>query len=304
MKPKLNLEALVVLDVIARRSSFAAAAEELHRVPSSITYTIKRLEENLGVTLFDRQGHRAQLTPAGKALLNEGRTLLSLAEGIEHTIQQIATGWEAELRIAIDDIIPYDKVLDLCERFYQFSPHTQLSLTTEILGGTWDAIISGRADLLIGATGEGPAGGGYTRRHLGDIDFIFVVAPHHPLAKEEEPLSNGLIRQHRAIAAADSSRQLSPKTTGLLVGQPVLTVPNLAMKFQAQIKGLGVGYLPRHMVEDALLQGTLIRKRTEDEGNTLHSLSYVWPTRHKGKGLSWFKDHLCEENAEINWFSH
>ncbi|NQY26344.1 MAG: LysR family transcriptional regulator [Piscirickettsiaceae bacterium] len=303
MKPKLNLEALVVLDVIARRSSFAAAAEELHRVPSSITYTIKRLEENLGVTLFNRQGHRAQLTSAGQALLNEGRSLLLMSEGIERNIQQIATGWETELRIAVDDIIPYEKVLSLCDKFYQFSPSTRLYLTSEVLGGTWDALVSGRADLVIGVTGDGPPGGGFTRQILGEVEFVFVVAPNHPLAKEKEPLTNNLIRQYRAIAAADSSRQLLPKTVRLLVGQTVLTVPNLRIKRQAQISGLGIGYLPKHMVSSDISEGRLIVKETEDEGNSLHSLYCVWPTHHQGKALAWFKEHLSKEAENINWFS-
>ncbi len=302
MKPKLNLEALVVLDVIARRSSFAAAAEELHRVPSSITYTIKRLEENLDVTLFDRQGHRAQLTPAGQALLNEGRSLLLIAEGIERNIQQISTGWETELRIAVDDIIPYDKILSLCDEFYQFSPNTRLHLSSEVLGGTWDALVSGRADLVIGATVEGPSGGGFTRQTMGEVEVVFVVAPNHPLANEKEPLTNNVIRQYRAIAAADSSRQLSPKTVGLLVGQAVLTVPNLKIKRQAQINGLGIGYLPKHLVSDDISEGRLIVKETEDEGSTLHPLYCVWPTRHQGKALTWFKETLRRDDKKLDWF--
>ena len=58
---KLSLDALQVLDAIDRRGSFAAAAEELHRVPSAITYSVQQVEEGLDVLLFDRGGHRAKL---------------------------------------------------------------------------------------------------------------------------------------------------------------------------------------------------------------------------------------------------
>ena len=61
----LTLESIEVLDAIARRGSFAQAALELGRVPSALTYTVRRLEEDLDVLLFDRRGHRAKLTPAG-----------------------------------------------------------------------------------------------------------------------------------------------------------------------------------------------------------------------------------------------
>ena len=79
MSIKLSLDSLEVIDAIARKGSFAAAAESLFRVPSAITYTVRKLEEDLGVALFNRAGHRAELTEAGAELLREGRNLLNAA---------------------------------------------------------------------------------------------------------------------------------------------------------------------------------------------------------------------------------
>src|SRR4051794_19052498 len=103
---KLTLESLQVLDAIARKGSFAAAAAELFRVPSAVTYAVQKLEDDLGVALFDRGGHRAKLTPAGQELLKEGRHLLRAAGDLECRVKRVATGWEAELNIAYDDILP------------------------------------------------------------------------------------------------------------------------------------------------------------------------------------------------------
>jgi len=304
MKTGINLDALIVLDSIARRGSFAAAANELYRVPSSITYAIQKLEDNLEVALFDRQGHRAQLTPAGEALLREGRDLLALADGVERNIKRIATGWEAELRIAVSDVIPYAKVLDLCEAFYKIAPNTHLSLSTEVLGGTWDALVSGRADLVIGAPGDGPPGGGYALHPLGEVEFVFVVAPNHPLAKETEPLTNDLIRIYRGVAAADSSRELAPRTVGILPGQQILTVADLYQKAEAQKRGLGVGHLPRHLIEADIAAGDLLVKVTEDDGaSTLYKIYYAWRIRHQGKALNWFKQQMFENEKPVNWFN-
>ena len=80
---KISLDSLVVLDAIARNGSFAGAAEELNRVPSAITYTVQKLEQDLDVMLFDRSRHRARLTEAGEALLREGRFLLRSAADLE-----------------------------------------------------------------------------------------------------------------------------------------------------------------------------------------------------------------------------
>jgi len=302
MKTGINLDALIVLDSIARCGSFAAAAKELYRVPSSITYAIQKLEDNLEVTIFDRHGHRAHLTPAGEALLREGRDLLALADGVERNIKRVATGWEAELRIAVGDLIPYAKVLDLCEAFYKIAPDTRLRLSTEVLGGTWDALVSGRADLVIGAPGDGPPGGGYALHPLGEVEFVFVVAPHHPLAKEKDPLTNDLIRKYRAVAAADSSRGLAPRTVALLPGQQVLTVADLYQKADAQKRGLGIGHLPRHLIEADIAAGDLLVKATEDGASTLHMIYYAWRTRHQGKALNWFKQQMFENEKPVNWF--
>jgi DNA-binding transcriptional LysR family regulator len=303
MKQGINLDALVVLDAIARKGSFAAAAEELYRVPSSITYAIQKLEEGLGVTLFDRRGHRANLTPAGEALLLEGRDLLRVVDGVERNVQRVATGWESELRIAVDDLIPYSKVLDVCEAFYKEVPDTRLSISTEVLEGAWDALVSGRVDFVIGAPGDGPSGGGYTTYPMGGTDFLFVVAPDHPLAKEQKPLTSNQIRSYRAVAVADSSRGLPRRTVGILPGQQVLTVPNLRVKRDAQIRGMGVGYMAKHLVEEDVSAGRLLVKETEDGMRNKLALHYVWRTKHQGKALEWFKEYLCQEGKQYSWFS-
>ncbi len=301
MRHDLDLDALAVLDAIDRRGGFAAAAEALHRAPSSVTYAVQKLEERLGVELFDRRGHRARLTPAGEALLREGRALLALADEVSRHVRRVASGWEAELRIAVGDLIPFERVLTLCEAFHRTSAHTRLRLSTEVLGGTWDALASGRADLVIGAPGDGPPGGGYATHFLGEVEFVFAVAPHHPLAEADEPLSADLIRRHRAVAAADSSRGLPPRTVGLLTGQPVLTVPDMHTKVLAQLRGLGVGYLPTHLIRDHLAAGRLRVKSTEDGPAHRHRLYYAWRSRSTGQALAWFLERLCGEPG-MDWF--
>jgi len=68
----IDLEAIQTLDTIVCHGSFGAAAKALYKVPFSLTYTIKKLEDNLGVKLFDRSGHRAKLTPERASLLEQG----------------------------------------------------------------------------------------------------------------------------------------------------------------------------------------------------------------------------------------
>src|SRR3569832_722013 len=198
----LTLESLRILDAIDRKGSFAAAALALDRVPSALTYSVRKLEEDLDVLLFDRRGHRAKLTPAGQELLTEGRNLLRAADELEQRVKRTATGWEAELRIVMDSIIPFDAVLPLIKAFDRSGAGTRLRFRQEVLSGVWEALADGSADLAIGAAYDGPDAvrmtGEFRSRPLGAIEWVFAVAPSHPLAHVPEPLPTNLIQARRA----------------------------------------------------------------------------------------------------------
>ena len=291
---KISIDALLVLDAIERKGSFAAAAHELHRVPSAMTYTVQKLEEDLDVLLFDRRGHRAKLTAAGRELLTEGRRILRAAGELETRVKRVATGWEAELRIAYDDVIPTRAILDVARAFYQHECGTRLNITAEVFGGCWDALASARADLVIGAPGDGPAGGGYHTRVLGELEWVFAAAPDHPLASAPEPLRAEDILAHRAAVVADSSRNLPPRTAGLLTGQETLTVHNVASKLLVQHMGLGVGHLPRLLAEREAAAGRLVIRQTE-AGRINTPLHMAWRSNHKGKALAWWVKQVMEK---------
>jgi DNA-binding transcriptional LysR family regulator len=291
---RVSLDALAVLDAIDRRGSFAAAAVELDRVPSAITYTVRRLEDDLDVLLFDRRGHRARLTAAGRTLLEDGRRLLATAQEIEQRVQRVATGWEAELRVAVDTLIPLARVFPLVAAFYrdcheQRGAHTRLKLSREVLGGAWDALAEGRADLVLGAPGDAPPGGGYRLRVLADMTSVFAVAPTHPLALARAPLTEAEIGAHRGVVAADSSRRLPPRSLGTLSGQQTLTVPDLEAKLAAQLAGLGCGYLPLSCAAADVAAGRLVIKAVEHP-RPPQRVNAAWRVPRPGNALAWWID--------------
>ncbi|WP_137937517.1 LysR substrate-binding domain-containing protein [Chitinivorax sp. B] len=295
---RISLDALLVLDAIERRGSFAAAADELYRVPSAITYAVQKLEQDLDLQIFDRSGHRAKLTPAGTELLREGRQLLDAANMLECRVKRIATGWETELRIALTDLIEPSRLFPIIRAFDQSGGATRIRIASEVFGGVWDALVSGRADIAIGAVDDGPAGGGYATRELGSVHFEFAAAPQHPICREPLPLSPEAIRRYRAISAADSSRSLSPRTSGLLTGQDVLTVPSMCFKAEAQAAGLGVGFLPAGLAKRLAAAGR-IRILEVQESKPQSKLYLAWRSQQPGKALHWFLRHLQDE-AMIN----
>lgn len=293
---KLSLDALEVLDAIDRHGSFAAAAQALHRVPSALTYSVQKLEQDLDVLLFDRRGHRAVLTEAGRELLHEGRLLLAAAGRLEQRVRQVARGWEAELVIAVNDALPLQPLLALLARFYQDHRDTRIRLHRELLTGVWDALADGRADLAVGVAGDPPPGGGFRLTRMGGLAMVYAMAPEHPLAALPGPLATEERARHRAVVAADSSRRLPARTVGLVGGQETLTVPDLAAKLAAQVAGLGIGFLPAWLAAAEVAAGRLVVKALAEE-QPAEDLYLAWRASHRGKALDWFRARLLAPHA-------
>lgn len=303
----LTLEALQILDAIDRRGSFAAAAQALDKVPSAITYSIRKLEDDLDVLLFDRRGHKARLTEAGQELLQQGRHLLQAAHELEQQVKRTASGWEAELRIVLDGIIQFADLLPLLQEFTAAAPGTRLRISQQVLSGVWETMVAGRADLAIGAAYDGPDAvrlqGELQARVMGQIDWVFAVAPQHPLAAITTPLSNEQLQQHCAIAVGDTGLSLPGMSAGLLSGQSVLVVPGMAEKLAAQLAGLGCGHLPRRLALPYLSSGQLLEKQLlmpRQSGQT----HLVWRHQHKGKALHWFLEKLQDSVLQQRLLGH
>lgn len=293
----LTLESLLILDMIDRKGSFAAAALALDRVPSALTYSVRKVEDDLDVLLFDRRGHRAQLTPAGQQLLQEGRHLLLAASDLEQRVKRTATGRETELHIVLNSLIPFSRMRPVIEAFDREQSGTRLRFTPGVLTGAWEKLIEGRANLVIGVTLDGPeivrTSGRFQMHELGVVDWVFAVAPGHPLADVPEPLPPEVVRQHRAVAVGDNSQSLPTLTMGLLSGQETLTVATVADKLEAQLAGLGCGHLPRIWAAPYLASGALIEKQTLVAKPNDHFM-IAWPKAEQGKSLKWFIQHLAQ----------
>lgn len=294
---RLTLDALQTVDAIARHGSFSAAAEALHKVPSTISYTVSRLEGLLGVELFERQGPRVSLTPAGVELLREGRWLLSAAADLEARVRRIATGYETELRLVHDSLIRAEALVDAIARFEALDCGTRLRITTETMTGTWEALREGRADLVL-AVGDAPAGGGQQMVELGRIRYAFCIAPNHPLAAAKAPLTADDLLRHPAIVVADSARVLPARTIGIRSGQNRITVGDIASKRALQRAGIGHGFLPRNWIGDDLRRGVLI-EREVDEPKPAESLWLAWRTETAGRALDWWREHLQQDRPSV-----
>lgn len=305
-RPLLSLDAIHVVDAIARRGSFAKAAAELHKVPSALSYTVNQLERELGVKLFERSRSHTRLTPAGQDLLEEGRRLLQLAAAAERRLGRIAAGWEADLRLVVDTLLGVQRLFPALMDFYALASGTRVRLVEESLEGCWEALVEDRADIVIAGLGAGgiPSGGGYVVLPLGEVAFDFAVAPGHPLARhagaQGAPLPEAEVRPHRAVSIADSSRTRSARTYGLLAGQETLTVPTMAAKLEAQRAGLGVGFLPRFLARPEFERGTLLRLEVQQPRPEAR-FALAHRALELGQAGCWFAERLTREPLLEEW---
>lgn len=180
--------------------------------------------------------------------------------------------------------------MELCESFFSLNPPTRIKLRDEALTGTLEALTSGQADLALGVALDAANMAGIQSKPLGSMEFVYVVAPHHPLANAAEPLSDTLIQQHRAVAVADSLQRGAGATFGLLSGQDVFTVGTMHAKLDAQLRGLGGGYLPLCMAGSYIETGRLVIKKTERPQRQV-PLSFAWrgaTPSTQGRALQWW----------------
>ena len=296
----LTPDSLAMLQGIEKAGSFAAAARTMGLVPSALTYRVRQIEDALDVLLFDRRSRQAKLTAAGRELLREGERLLIDIDAIANRVKRVATGWESQFTIAVDSIIDRVTVMELCDAFCALKAPTRLRLRDETLTGTLEALTSGQADLALGTAGSlGDSGltSGIHSHVLGPMRFVFAVAPQHPLAQAAEPLMDELIGQHRAVAVADSLQRGAGMTIGLLPGQDVFTVPTMQAKVQAQVRGMGVGFLPESFARPLLDAGHLVAREVA-RPRRVTQVGYAWRIpdgsegEHGGRALQWWLKQL------------
>lgn len=293
MQSPITLEALHILDAIDRRGSFAAAANELNRAPSSLSYQIQKLEQDLDIMIFDRSGHKANFTEAGQLILKHGRLLLSSTEKLVHDATVLANGWELDMTLAFDGIIPVKNFFPLVDALGVVSK-TRLRLQEEILAGCWESLSTDRADLLVCPKIDTLPQDVKSER-LGKMQLAWYAASEHYVHKRSSGPFDDVTRQkYRIVAIADTARDQPAISVNILEKQPRLTVTNMSVKCEAIVAGLGIGTLPIQVAKPFVESGQL----TLIEGSEPKELELImaWRRNKLGEAKSW-----CIQYLKKHW---
>ncbi|MGE0554405.1 MAG: LysR family transcriptional regulator [Gemmatimonadales bacterium] len=248
----LDLDALEALDAVVREGTVARAASRLNKVQSAVSYQVKRLESQLGLSLVDRSGYRIRLTPAGEALLAEGRRVLAQAEQLAALARQFVEGWEPRLTVILDGIIPLDPVLAALKALVDERVPTRIQLRVEFLRGVQYWFEKADADLMVVKDFESHPN--LRAEALPEVECVLCVSAAHPLASRRGVALTDL-HEHVELSVQDSSERGGDQH--MFGGERVFYLSDFAAKREALAKGLGFGWMPTFLVADPLRQGVL-----------------------------------------------
>ncbi|KEA52867.1 MULTISPECIES: DNA-binding transcriptional activator PunR [Mangrovibacter] len=288
--------ALEVVDAVARNGSFTGAAQELHRVPSAISYTVRQLESWLSVELFERRHKDVELTPAGRCFLQEGRSVIKKMHETRLQCQQIANGWRGSLAIAVDTIVRPARTRQLVQDFYHHFQDVELHVRPEVFNGVWDALADGRVELAIGATQAVPVGGRYGFRDMGSLAWCCVVAASHPLAQINGAIGDDILRQWPSLVLEDTSRELPKRITWQLSNQRRIVVPDWQCGFACLSDSIGIGMVPAHMAQPFIDRGEWVSVQLENPYPD-SACCLTWRQSDASPALQWVLDYLGDSST-------
>ncbi len=256
----LEFDALRVFKAVVEAGSFSAAAKQLGRAQSAVSYIIRELESKLGGELFDRSGYRPRLTEAGRLLLPRIERLLQDAAVLRAAADALAGGVEPEVTLVIDSLYPMASLAAPLAGFSKQYTQVRLRVLVEPLGAAAQAVHDGGADLgilvaLADRFEELEPHSTFT------VELVPVAAPCHPLAqaqlRAQGPLELRLAREHLQMVLTDRSDRTAGYDKGVHSSH-TWRLADLSLKRTLLLGGVGWGSLPRHLIADDLLSGQLV----------------------------------------------
>lgn len=249
--PRISLEQWRALVSVVEAGGYAQAAAQIHKSQSTLSHAIQQLERLIGTKVFELQGRKSVLTDTGKLLYRRGKALVDEATQLERTARKLASGWEAEIRIAVEILFP-DWLLFRClSCFGEEHPDIRLEIYESVMGGTDEALAEGRVDLAIGSM----VPEGFLADTLMQVRLVCVAHPDHPLHLLNRKLTTDDLSAHRQLVIRDSGAQRTRRTIWL--GERRWTVSNKATAIRAAVNGLGYAWFPEEIVREELDAGKL-----------------------------------------------
>ncbi len=259
----LSLDQLRVLVAIADAGSFSAAGRRIGRAQSAISQAVAGLEATQGVQLFDRSGHRPQLTEIGRLLVDQARMVLASAARFEAVAANTRAGLEPELALAIDPLVPSAPLIASLRALREAYPDLPVSFSTEGLGGAERRLRQGVAALAICLLLPTPPDD-IAALPLLAVKLAPVVASDHPLARLNRPITRADLEPHVQLVLSDPIDTTGPSYG--LASARLWRFVDLQRRLDMLLAGFGWCRMPEHLISQPLADGRLLRLEIADDG--------------------------------------
>lgn len=293
----LSLDQLRAFIAAVDEGSFSAAGRKLYRVQSAVSGWIGGLETQLGVTLFDRTARFPKLTPKGELLLADARNVLAGIDAMKARAKLMAGGFEAELSVVIDVFFPTATVAGTAKAFAERFPLTPLRLFVEGLGAAYRSVLDERCSLgiLAPVPVEFPS---LVSERINEVPLVMVAAPSHPLVRWRGRIPKRELAKHTQLVLTDRSDLMAGKDYGVF-SPSTWRLADLSTKYAFLKSDVGWGSMPRHMVEDDLAEGRLVRLDTRLDFALTMKACYR-ASAPPGPAGRWFIDRLKSLSGELS----
>jgi DNA-binding transcriptional LysR family regulator len=248
-----TLDAWEILQTVVQLGGFAPAADKLNRSQSTISYAIGRLQEQLGIRLFEMHGRKAHLTEVGRALLADAEPHLAGFHQIEQRARSMASGGASEVRLSVDSLYPDDRLFGALASFARSFPHVKPKLRQGTFLSADSEFSLHNAQLCV----TGLMSRELFVKPILAIAMIAVARCDHPLLSIRRRLSRSDLMPHMLVtieSAASGSLKHQPR----LPAQRVLPVVTIESAIAAVRSGLCFGWLPRYRIQSELGRGDFV----------------------------------------------
>ena len=246
---------LEIVRAVAQHGSLTAAAKKLHLTHSALSHTVRKLEDQLGLTIWYREGRSLRPTQVGEYLLTVANRLLPQLAHTEERLKQFAQGERGVLRIGMECHPCYQWLLKVVAPYLAQWTDVDVDVKQKFQFGGIGALFAHEIDMLV--TPDPLYKTGLTFEPVFDYEQVLVVGPQHPLRKvafvqPDQIADETLITYPVAIDRLDIFTLFL--TPAGIAPHRHKTIETTDIMLQMVASGRGVAALPRWLVEESAVK--------------------------------------------------
>lgn len=275
-------EQLKAFLAVVEQGSFRKAAKTIFKTQAAVSASIKTLEEEYDVLLFNRDEYRPTLTEAGQAFYHNAKLTMDHFDRLDKIGRQLTKGIEPKFSIVVSIAFNLPPLLKQIKTIVDQYPHTQFKVFTEALNGVVERIDNEEADVAFGpALGLNST---HERFPIAHITIVNVAAPNYFKKGANDLISLEEIGEYDQIVIRDSALNSEKLSYNLAPNRESWSVNDFTIKKELILAGLGWGSIPEHLIEDELAAGALIPVNVEGIPVRSSGDLYMFRNRNHKKG--------------------